>query len=126
MLSLLLFLVQEGIYWRGRHWRLSPQALTEALNHQGARLIDLRPQALFEKGHIVGAVSLPEASLELVSQRFSNDATPLIVVCSSGIQSARLVQQLRSQGRVNVAFLADGMATWFSEHLPLVQGNKRG
>lgn len=64
----------------------------QALAGKGARIVDVRPAAAFEKGHIPGAVSLPWASLNVserdgIRNEFAADDVIEKVVSAAGLKN---------------------------------------
>lgn len=82
----------------------------------GAVLIDVRELDEWSAGHAPGAVHLPLG--ELAAARIPGGA-PLLLVCRSGVRSARAQAELAAAGRgaVNVA---GGMNAWMSAGLAVL------
>lgn len=118
----IVFLFQEWVLWKNHRLGVCAQQLIDKQSHQNAQVVDLREAALFEEGHIVGAVSMPRATLEALQQRFANKDSAIILVCSRGLESAVLLKKLQSVGYTNIAFLVEGMAAWRLEQLPVIKG----
>lgn len=98
----------------------SPQEITLLMNRRNATLVDIRPQAEFNKGHILGAINLPfskfaDASNQLEKYR----KNPLILVCVSGLQAQAACKQLTKQGFTDLHLLDGGINSWTSANLPL-------
>lgn len=121
VVTLLILLVQEWIQQKQGLATLSPQELTYWMNHDEARVIDLRSSELFYKGHIAGSVFVEQGMLSQVAATWPDKATPVVVVCSSGAQAAKGALQLRGMGFAKVAILSGGIASWQSDNLPLVK-----
>ncbi len=92
---------------------------------QGAALfVDARPQALYEQGHIRGAVSLPVRRFFEVIDAF-RDQYPLstwIVTYCSGREcedSHELAQYLLEEGYERVNVFIDGYAAWEGMAFPV-------
>lgn len=98
----------------------SPQQITLLLNHKNASLIDIRPQAEFNKGHILGAVNLPFS--QFADKRNTLEKyrkNPLILVCVSGLQAQAASKQLIKDGFTDLHLLDGGINAWTSANLPL-------
>lgn len=88
------------------------------LINDGARVVDVREQATFDAGHIVGAIRLEPG--ELAGENRLKKNRPVLVVCDNGINSGRTINQLRAAGFESAYSLRGGLAAWQQENLPLV------
>jgi rhodanese-related sulfurtransferase len=88
-------------------------------------LVDLRDRAVAEKGHILGAVSIPAPRLAEAKSLFPEDkAAPIILYTASG-HDENSFRTVQGWGYRNVSVLAGGVETWlqtqgrlFSDSLP--------
>jgi len=92
-------------------------------------ILDARPAADYEAGHIITALSAPYASIEeaLVEvQAVLTPAQPIMTYCSSKNcdESFLLTQYLRRQGFTNVVLFADGFETWSAAGYPIERGGQ--
>ena len=88
----------------------------------GARVVDVREQAQYDAGHIVGAIRVaPDALAE--DKRLKKNR-PVVVVCDNGTNSSRCSDQLRAAGFESAYSLRGGLAAWQQDNLPLVSGDK--
>lgn len=92
------------------------------LINNGARVIDVRDQAHFDTGHIVGSIRVEPATLDSDSRLKKN--RPVIVVCDNGISSGRTIDQLRAAGFESAYSLRGGLAAWQQDNLPLVSSGQ--
>lgn len=119
LVTVLLLIFHES---RRSGSKVTPQQLTNLVNHQNAAVIDLREQAEFRKGHIVDAINIPYAKL---SERFGEiDALrerPVIFVCKLGQFSTAAGKQLLEKGFKQVYRLSGGISEWQSVQLPLIK-----
>ena len=107
---------------QGNKGSLDPIGATDLINHQEAVVLDVRPAADYQKGHIINAVNIP-------SNGFANQINslnkykdrPIIVSCRSGSQSQAACQQLRKAGFEKVFNLRGGVLAWQSASLPLTR-----
>ena len=94
---------------------------TQLMNHEQAQVIDIRPAARFNTGHIINAVSLQAAdiknNLKLIEKFRSK---PLIIVCENGVESQKLAAFLLKNG-FNVYSLSGGIRAWNTAQMPLVK-----
>ncbi|MES9969163.1 MAG: rhodanese-like domain-containing protein [Candidatus Thiodiazotropha sp.] len=104
---------------------VDPVAATELINHQDAVVVDVRPSADFNKGHIINAISIP-------SNGFANQMgalnkhkdKPIIISCRSGAQSSTAAGQLKKAGFEQVYNLKGGILAWQSANLPITRKSK--
>lgn len=93
---------------------------TQMINRQDAVMIDVREDAEYAKGHIVGARHIPMSQLDSRAgelQKFKSK--PLIAYCESGNRSSRAVSVLRKHGFESVFNLTGGFAAWQQAGLPV-------
>jgi rhodanese-related sulfurtransferase len=83
-----------------------------------AMLIDVREPEEFDRGHIPGAVNIPQADLATRLAEVPRDR-PVMTVCASGMRSLRSAQFLHQQGYVDVASVAGGTTAWREAGRPL-------
>ena len=102
---------------------LSPAQLTDLINRDNAVVVDIRAQADFEKGHIVGAKNLvlsqfdPEAKLLGKAKE-----QPVAIVCAAGMTAQGAAKKLVKAGFKRVGVLEGGIAAWQQAGLPLAKG----
>lgn len=82
-------------------------------------ILDVRSQAEWDAGHIIGAEHIPLGDLPEQVTRFSRDR-PLVVHCQGGGRSAIAVSLLQAAGHQAVANLASGFGGWSAAGLPVV------
>jgi rhodanese-related sulfurtransferase len=107
---------------QGNKGSLDAIGATDLINHQDAVVVDVRPAADYQKGHIINAINIP-------SNGFANQVNslnkykdrPIIVSCRSGSQSQAACQQLRKAGFEKVFNLHGGILAWQSASLPLTR-----
>ena len=102
---------------------LSAAELTRLINQDDALVIDISPQADFEKGHIAGSKHVAAADIGpqhklLAGQQDAN----IVLVCRSGITAVGAAERLRKGGFAKATTLDGGIAGWRSASLPLVRG----
>ncbi len=107
-------------------WRMGAQQGIDTsqaillLNRQEARVLDIREQADYRKGHIVNALNLPEGRLaeELPRLNLAKER-PVIVCCASGLRAPQAAKQVRAAGFQQVYVLKGGIQGWQEAGLPL-------
>jgi rhodanese-related sulfurtransferase len=103
----------------GGPWASTLEA-TQMINRQDALVIDVREDAEYAKGHIVGARHIPLAQLEArVKELQKYKSKPVITCCETGNRSSAAIATLRKLGFDNVYNLAGGYAGWQQAGLPV-------
>ncbi len=94
----------------------------DLMNNREAVIIDVRPMADYNKGHILNAINLPLNSLKTqLNQIKKYQNKPIIVACRSGAQSSMACKQLRENGFAEVYNLSGGILSWESANMPVTQ-----
>ncbi|MFC1845254.1 rhodanese-like domain-containing protein [Thermodesulfobacteriota bacterium] len=81
-------------------------------------LIDLRSKDAATKGHIKGAVSIPEAELAAAKDTFPKDKSAPIILYSDGQASAEAFASVRGWGYKNTTVLQGGANAWDGKFFP--------
>lgn len=116
-----LLLANEFLDKKSRPGRLSPQDVINLINNNAAVIIDLRDANKFEKGHIIHSLRASEE--ELGQKRFEKyKSGQLVLVCTEGVQSAKVAAKLQKEGYLKPSILAGGINAWRQMDLPLVKG----
>lgn len=97
---------------------LSPNEAVLLINREKAQVIDVCEPDEYKAGHLIGAKNIPLSQLGEGKGLPGNKTTPLVVVCASGVRSARAVSQLQGMGYTNAQSLQGGLAAWRSANLP--------
>ena len=85
LLVFLLFLQQEWQHRSSGILQITPEQTVQWMNHQQAVVIDIRLQAAFVQGHLLGSLHIEQAFLEKKIQSLEKyRQQPLIIVCQSG------------------------------------------
>ena len=99
---------------------LSAPAAVQLINREKAVVIDVCEPAEYQAGHVAGAKSIPLAELEAkLPGAVKNKATPLVLVCASGMRSGRAVAIARKLGYDNAQSLSGGLKSWREASLPI-------
>ncbi len=93
---------------------------TQLLNKGKLVLLDVRGTEEFAAGHLRSAKNIPLKELASRLKEVDKSA-PVLVVCTSGSQSARGAAQLHGAGFAEVYSLDGGFAEWQSQGLPTVK-----
>ena len=94
------------------------------VREQSHLLLDARPVADYDRGHLPGALSLPQADLDTYYPQILPLLTaeqPLLVYCSGHEcdESFLLSVYLREQGFTNLSLFVGGLLTWREAGLPV-------
>ncbi len=107
---------------KGATKSVSSQKLIDLFNRDEGCIVDIRPQADFDKGHITGSNHIPLAKLSENNKQLENSKTkPIIVVCNAGIQANGACALLKKQGFEQVFKLQGGMQGWLADNLPIAR-----
>lgn len=99
--------------------RVSLLQATQLINQGKGVFLDVRDPEQFAAGHVRDARNIPQKELKSrISELDKFKSKTVIVVCSSGAQSARAVSQLKSAGFGEVYSLEGGLAAWQAQGLP--------
>jgi len=102
---------------------LGPAALTALVNRDNALVVDLRPHADFEKGHIPGSKNVQPSQFDPENKQLAAARSlPVVVVCKAGQASGDAARRLRKAGFERVYVLDGGIAAWQQADLPLAKG----
>ena len=102
---------------------LTPAGLTQLINRDNALVVDLRPQADFEKGHIPGSRNVQMSQFDPENKQLvAARSLPVVLVCKAGQTSSGAAARLRKAGFERVFVLEGGIGAWQQADLPLVKG----
>ena len=100
---------------------VNPQELVNLMNHAGAGVVDLRSEEQFLRGHILGAINIPEKELPNrlgILNKYKSKS--LVLICATGMASPKLSTQLKKEGFTQLYYLSGGMNLWQSNGMPVV------
>lgn len=103
---------------------IDPGRVTELINREDALVVDVRPMADYDKGHIINAINIPSNGFKEQLHLLKNKEQPIIVVCSSGMTSGGICKLLHEDGFEKVYDLKGGMASWTGVNLPISRSKK--
>ncbi len=113
-------LVWPAVTGGGRAGSLSATQVVQLMNREKAAVVDVCGADEFAAGHVVGAKNVPLPELEAkLPGLVKNKATPVVLVCASGMRSNRAVAIAKKLGYENAHSLAGGMGAWRSANLPI-------
>lgn len=92
----------------------------QLINREKAAVVDVCSPDEFAAGHVGGAKNVPLGELEAkLPGLVKNKATPVILVCASGMRSRRAVAVAKKLGYENAHSLTGGMGAWRAASLPV-------
>jgi rhodanese-related sulfurtransferase len=104
---------------------VGPAALTALINRDNALVVDLRPQADFEKGHIAGSRNVQMSQFDPENKQLvAARALPVVLVCKTGQSAAGAATRLHKAGFERVYVLDGGIGAWQQADLPLAKGRR--
>ena len=104
---------------------LPPAGLTALVNRENALVVDLRPSADFEKGHIPGAKNVQMSQFDPENKQLAAaKSLPIVLVCKTGQSAADAAKRLKKAGFEQVHVLDGGIGGWQQADLPLVKGRR--
>ena len=102
---------------------LRPAELTALVNREDALVVDLRPAAEFEKGHIPGSKNVQMAQFDPENKALAGaKSLPVVAVCKTGVTAVDAARRLRKAGFEKVYLLEGGIGAWQQADLPLAKG----
>ena len=88
-----------------------------------AVILDIRSARDFARGHVEGAVNVPESRIRRVIDSGRLDGVwgpPILVICNRGVRSVPVAALLQDEGIGEAVSMAGGMQDWISRGLPVV------
>ena len=99
---------------------IKPTDAVLLMNREKAVVVDVCGVDEFAAGHVVGARHIPLDQLQAkLPGAVKNKALPLILVCASGMRSARAVGIAKQLGYEQAQSLEGGMKAWRAANLPV-------
>ncbi len=99
---------------------ISPQELSQLVNQQQARVIDLRNTPEYREGHITGSENVPYSQVTEKAAELAKAGKPIILVCALGQVAGAAGKPLKQAG-ADVYRLSGGISAWRQQGLPLVR-----
>ncbi|UXI68321.1 rhodanese-like domain-containing protein [Tahibacter amnicola] len=101
---------------------VTPAQLTQLINKENALLVDVSPQADFDKGHIPTSRNVAMAQFDPEHKDLAKvKELPVAVVCRNGQTSSGAASRLVKAGFKKVYTLGGGVAAWTQADLPLAK-----
>ncbi|TCP94985.1 rhodanese-related sulfurtransferase [Cricetibacter osteomyelitidis] len=97
--------------------------LTQLINKEDAKVIDVRTLDEFQRGHIIGSLHIlpSEIKTKNLGKLEQHKDLPLIVADVNGVSASGLAEELVKQGFARVYILKEGVTGWRGANLPLVK-----
>ena len=114
----------EGVAGDAQERAAAVRSATLLVNRQDGIWVDIRDLASYRKGHIAGAHHIPLSQIESGTPTLleKHQATPIILVCTTGQTAQRAASLLHKQGFTALHVLRGGMSDWQGANLPLAKG----
>jgi len=123
ILLILLFIEEARV--KGLFGQLSPQELVQLMNRESAVVLDIRNRDVFQEGHIVGAINIPQGDLDKDLTKLNKyKDRPIIIVCQMGQKAGEVAVKLKKQNFERVQVLSGGLNSWKNAQMPLVKIKK--
>jgi len=98
---------------------------TLAARQGEAFLLDVREPGEYQRGHVSGAVNLPQAELASRLDELPRERS-ILVICQTGSRSRHAAQFLTQSGYTDVANVVGGSSAWRRAGKPLVHSEATG
>lgn len=120
---LFAFIINEIIGGHfGSRQEVSPERAVQLINHQEAVIFDVRTEAAFLEGHIVGAEQVTPASLAKKMGHLQKYLKkPIIIATATGQDTSKMLSLLQEKGFLQVFILSGGVQGWKSAGMPLIK-----
>ncbi|AOH35683.1 rhodanese-like domain-containing protein [Luteimonas sp. JM171] len=104
---------------------LRPGELAPLVNQENALVVDLRPIADFDKGHIAGSKNVTMSQFDPESKQLNAaKGLPVVLVCKTGQAATGAAARLKKAGFERVYVLDGGITAWQDAQLPLARGRR--
>lgn len=97
---------------------LTPAEVQKKLDEDGVQVVDIRPPAAFEEGHIPGAINIPMSELpaSVDDVEWDDDVVVACPIGQSSVQAARLIDSFEGVGEDDeVRSMSGGYEEWDDE-----------
>ena len=96
---------------------VSTTQAVQLINHEDAVVVDVRPLASFQNGHIPHSRNIPLAEIEEKAAKLPKDK-PILVTCDRGQIAVSGAARLRKAGLERVSVIEGGINAWLQAGLP--------
>ena len=99
---------------------LSALEVVQVMNRGKTVIVDMRLEAEFKKGHLIGSKNIPEGSLdERIGELEKFKTKNLVLVGSSNAKAVTSLMILRKKGFADINILSGGLNAWQQANLPM-------
>ncbi len=100
--------------------QLSPIEATRLQNDEDAVFVDVRDDAEFKRGHILGAKHIPLAVFDKrMTELEKLKSKPMVVYCANGARASKAAGKLRKAEYPVVHTLMGGIGGWEKTNMPV-------
>lgn len=102
--------------------KVSVLQATQLINQGKGVIVDVREPAEFAAGHLRDAKNIPIKELpNRIGELDKFKSKPVIIVCQSGMRSAKAAAQLKKAGFNEACSLDGGIAAWQAQGMPIAK-----
>jgi rhodanese-related sulfurtransferase len=121
VIVLVLLLIVEGLRAAQSKQGVVVSEVVRLINREHAVVIDLRPAAFFQKGHILNAQTGDAKTLPDDLKKFEKyKHKPIILVCQLGQESQQIASRITHNA--GLYYLVGGMRAWTEANMPVHAG----
>lgn len=92
------------------------------INREDPIILDVSNSGEYAKGHIHGALHMPQSKIEAGNQELlKHKERPVLVYCKNGQVAPQMATRLTRMGFTNVNVLSGGMTQWLADHQPVTR-----
>lgn len=103
--------------------QIVPAEVTRLINHEDAKVLDIRSAKDFANGHIINAINIDVATLGDREKELDKYKDKTVVICcAQGQESIRVARSLKTKGFDKLYALKGGISAWQNANLPLTKG----
>ncbi len=84
-------------------------------------IIDVRPKATFEEGHVKGAINFPLKDIDAVAVEIGKSDGEVAIICTCGRLSLKAIRKLSEKG-IKTTLVEGGMKKWTAAKYNVVKG----
>lgn len=96
---------------------VSTAQAVQLINHEDALVVDVRPLATFQNGHIPHSRNIPVAEIADKAANLPKDK-PILVACDRGQLAVGAAAKLRKAGLARVMVIEGGLNAWVQAGMP--------
>lgn len=102
--------------------KVSVLQATQLINQGKGVIVDVREPTEFAAGHLRDAKNIPIKELSnRIGELDKLKSKPVIIVCQSGMRSAKAAAQLKKAGFNEACSLDGGIAAWQAQGMPIAK-----